>query len=173
MPLNSPIASSCYSRKTRCLVYDHCESSNKHVNEQCCDRLRVERGNINAYNLGMAKIVSFNTDAPGLKPRAKPHDGYFDLHAQLQHFSFGKDKDVQSIRLRASGGLLLYERRFPGRDAFTAWLRPVFGVSESSKITEQVMGGSVVPIALCYHNADELIEDGFKPVIVEIEPKES
>jgi hypothetical protein len=147
--------------------------SSAHVGERCCDRLRVEHEGAYAYNPRMAKIVSFNTDAPGLKPKAKPHDGYFDLHAQLQHFSSGKDKDVQSIRLRASGGLLLYERRFPGRDAFTAWLRLVFGVSESSKITEQVMGGSAVPIALCYDNADELIEDGFKPVIVEIEPKES
>jgi hypothetical protein len=68
----------------------------------------------------MAKIVSLNTEAPGLKPQSKPHDGLFDINAQLQHVSFANDKDVQTIRVRASGGLLLYERRFP---VAMRWLR--------------------------------------------------
>jgi hypothetical protein len=118
----------------------------------------------------MAKIYSFNVDAPGLKPRSRPHDGWFDIDAKLQHASFGKGKDVQSIRVRASGGLLLYEQRFPGRNAMAAWLKPVFGISEANKIADEVMSGGLVNIPLCYRTEDELIEDGFKPTIVDSVP---
>jgi hypothetical protein len=122
----------------------------------------------------MAKIISFNTDAPGLKPQSKPHDGLFDIDAQLQHASFGKKgKDVQSIRVRASGGLLLYEQRFPTSNTFATWLRSGIGISEANIIADQVMSGGLVKIPLCYRSEDELIEDGFKPIIIDSAPRQS
>jgi hypothetical protein len=114
----------------------------------------------------MAKIISFNHDAPSLKAEPKPHDGAFDLIAQLQHLSLGSGKDVQNIRVRASGGLLLYERRFAGRGPITAWLRSSLNMEmrQANQIADQIMAGGPVAIPVFFRK-DELIEDRFKAVI--------
>src|ERR1017187_926713 len=101
----------------------------------------------------MAKVVNFYADAPGLKPNAQPHDGYFDVTAQLMHLDLGKGRVIQVVRLRASGGLLLYERVFRGRDKFVSWLRAewsVLGARGCDSLSEELLSMKPVNIPVCY-----------------------
>ena len=111
----------------------------------------------------MAKIISFNVDAPGLKPKINRKDLPFRLTAQLQHIRARNIKDVQIVRVLASRDLLLYEKRFENRFEFARWLRPSLR-SSADEMGEEVMNGSLIHIPVMYEES-RLVPAGFKPLV--------
>ena len=111
----------------------------------------------------MAKIISFNADAPGLKPQINRKYLPFQLTAQLQHIKAGNIKNVQIIRVLASRDLLLYEKRFENRFEFARWLRPSLG-SSADEVGEEVLNGSLIHIPVMYEESD-LVPHGFTPIV--------
>ena len=114
----------------------------------------------------MAKIYSFNKEAPALKAQSSRTYARFELVARMEHTRFGDNRDVQSIRVLATRGLIVYERYFPSQFAFLAWLRPKVGSLDSGEISRGILNGNQVNIPIGYEEAD-LIPDGFKALIEE------
>lgn len=115
----------------------------------------------------MAKIFSFNKDAPSLKPQPAPEYQHFDMTVQVVHFDMGKGRDIQRIRVRGAGVTKLYQRDFATRNEFMHWLKEWRGLDRKTldEALDRALAAPNEKVRLPFGGDEEdLIADGFRLV---------
>jgi hypothetical protein len=115
----------------------------------------------------MAKIFSFNKDAPALKAPEAPFDPDFHISLQVVHFDMGKGRDIQRFCVSADGQTKLYQRYFDTRNEFLHWLQPAknIGTKAANEALDRAVAAPKEKVDLPFIWEEEgLIEDGFKLV---------
>ena len=135
----------------------------------------------------MAKVVSFNMDAPGLKPsgvqvttrarRTRVKHGLFDLQITSDYLSFAGQQEFRAYVLTASNESnsnesKRYTRELPDRMALLGWFIDVLKMepNEASDLTERAEHGK--PISMeCPLDQAGLEKAGFVPSEEVLTPK--
>lgn len=122
----------------------------------------------------MAKVVSFNVDAPGLKPSGVPATSQakrrprsrseFQLEIAGDYLSFAGQRELRAYGLTASNGSMTYTRELPDRMALLGWFIDVLKMepNDASDLTERAERGKTVSVE-CPLDESGLLAAGFAP----------
>ena len=116
----------------------------------------------------MAKIVSFNTDAPGLKPKEMPKadknqvarhvptDDGFELQIAGDYLSFAGHRELRAYMITALKGSLSYTHELPDKAALLGLLLDVLKVepNDASAFLERAERGAQVSLKCQVAEAD-------------------
>ena len=130
----------------------------------------------------MAKIVSFNVDAPGLKPSGvpvtreaktpQPSRSEFELEIAGDYLSFAGQRELRAYVLTASSATKVYTCELPDRRALLGWFLDVLKVepNDASDLTERAEHGKSVSVD-CPLDESDLEKAGFVPSQEVLTPK--
>ena len=122
----------------------------------------------------MAKIVSFNTDAPGLKPSGVPATthtekrqrkrGQFELEIAGDYLSFAGHRELRAYVLTASNASRTYTCELADKTALLGWFLDVLQrePNNASDFTERAERGKTVSLE-CPLDESGLLSAGFIP----------
>ena len=122
----------------------------------------------------MAKIVSFNMDAPGLKPSGVPattqakkrqqRRSDFELEIAADYLSFAGQRELRAYVLTASNESTTYTRELADRMALLGWFIDVLKMepNDASDLTERAERGKTVSVE-CPLDKSGLLAAGFAP----------
>lgn len=120
----------------------------------------------------MAKIVSFNTDAPGLKPsgvpattqakKRQPRPSDFELEVAADYLSFAGVREIRAYVLTASNGSKVYTCELSDKTALLGWFLDVLKIepNDASDFTERAERGKTVWLE-CPLSESGLLAAGF------------
>ncbi|RZU29055.1 hypothetical protein [Edaphobacter modestus] len=110
----------------------------------------------------MAKVVSFNKDAPSLKAQPAPEFQNFHMSVRVVHFDMGKDRDIQRIRVWGQGVTKLYQQDFESRNKFLRWVGRPMAKAADEALDRAVMSPKEKVDLPFFGEEEDLIADGFK-----------
>ena len=122
----------------------------------------------------MAKIVSFNTDAPGLKPigtpattetkKRQPKRDQFELEIAGDYLSFAGQRELRAYLLTASKGLKRYTCELPDKTALLGCFLDVMKIepNDASDFIERAERGKTISLE-CPLDESGLLAAGFVP----------
>lgn len=122
----------------------------------------------------MAKVVSFNMDAPGLKPSGVPattqaskrrrRRSDFGLEIAADYLSFAGVREIRAYVLTASNALKVYTCELPDKTALLGWFLDVLKIepNDASDFTERAERGKTVSLE-CSLDESSLLAAGFAP----------
>ena len=122
----------------------------------------------------MAKVVSFNTDAPGLKPsgvgsttpakKTRPGQSLFELQITSDYLSFAGQRELRAYVLTASNGSRTYTCELADKTALLGCFMDALKMepSDAIELTERAEHGKPVSVE-CPLDESGLQASGFVP----------
>jgi hypothetical protein len=108
----------------------------------------------------MAHVVSFNRDAPALKPKGHWSDGLFSMRISGDYLAFAGRRELRAWRVTASNGATAYSQEFNDKAALFGWLLDAVGfIPEDASLI--AVGGDFVPLNF-FMSEDDVRQLGFK-----------
>ena len=104
----------------------------------------------------MAKVVSFNRDAPARKGMPLPWDYQFGVQLRAEYITFAPHRESENFRLTASNGLEAFAREFTDKDAVISWLRDElrYPEEEAAHYCVEATQGKTVRLIVCLIDSD-------------------